>query len=401
MPERQERIMSKTKSRRGNHEGSIVKRADGRFQAAIMFEGKRRYYYNSKRSECVKWLTDIRSRIRRGMPVADCNMTLGEWIEHYIEIYCVGFVRSSTLQNYISYTQRHILPNKISAVKLSVLNTDHIQILMNSLQRSDGTGELSAHTQRNIWLFANEALGAAENTGLIFRNPAKGVKLRKGRKKVRPYLTDDEVQRLIDAAQGHPWQVGLIILAHGLRISEMLALRHSSIIDSYGVPCFDVQQAVKREIRPNPNPNEKKTVLRLSEPKTDSSIRKVPIMPSALHAIKAHMVQQKQQAEASYGCYNPDPFLVGSEALGTMISPELFRTWFRQIVKKAEVPPDITPHALRHYAARTMVRNGSPAAAALVLGHTSAQTTLNHYVRENLSEAAALMRRIDFMKSVY
>lgn len=94
-------------------------------------------------------------------------------------------------------------------------------------------------------LFLSGALNATENSGLIFRNPAKCVKLKKGEKKRRPYITDGDVRRLIIAAEGHPWQIGIIILVHGLRISEMLALRHSSIIEADGVLCFDVKHAVK------------------------------------------------------------------------------------------------------------------------------------------------------------
>ena len=390
--------MAKPKTRRGNHEGSIVKRADGRFQASIMYDGKRKYYYNTRRPECVKWLTDMRTRIRRGMPVSDSAMTLGEWTEHYIATYCVGFVRSSTLQNYISYFHRHIKPNKVSAIKLSALSSDHIQVFMNDLKRFDGAGELSAHTQRIIWLFLNGALNAAENSGLIFRNPAKGVKLKKSDKKERPYLTDDAVRRLILAAEGHPWQIGIIILAHGLRISEMLALRHSSIKEVDGVLCFDVKHAVKRELCQEGGHGNNKTILRLSDPKTRTSVRLVPIMPAAIDIVKKHIEYQKQQSNSAFGCYEADPFLVGSAALGKMISPDLFRKWFRQCVDAAGLSKDVTPHALRHYAARTMVRMGSPAAAARVLGHSSAQTTLNHYVTENLSEAAKAINEIVLFK---
>ena len=34
------------RSRRSNHEGSVVKRKDGRFQASVMVNGKRTYYYS-------------------------------------------------------------------------------------------------------------------------------------------------------------------------------------------------------------------------------------------------------------------------------------------------------------------------------------------------------------------
>ena len=388
--------MPNAHTRRGNHEGSIVKRSDGRFQASIMFEGKRVYYYNSKRTACTDWLTDMRTKIRRGIPVSDSTVTLGAWIEHYIETYCVGFVRPSTLANYRGYADKHILPDKIANIKISQLNTDQIQVFMNGLKRTDNAGELSAHTKRNIWLFLNGALGAAETSGLILRNPAKGVKLRKVTKAERPYLTDQDVTRLIETAAGHPWQLGIVILAHGLRISEMLALRQSSIVEIDGIKCFNVKQAVKREYINGSHRN--KTTVRLSEPKTSSSTRYVPIMQSALELVKSHINYQIEQASRSFGCYEPDPFLVGKEALGAMVSPDRFRSWFRQCVERAGLSPDITPHALRHYAARTMVRSCSPAAAAKVLGHASPTTTLTHYTHENLKEAAMAVQTIPLLK---
>ena len=163
--------MAKSFTRRGNHEGSIVKRADGRFQASIMFAKKRLYHYSMKRNDCIQWLTDMRTRIRRGMPVSDAAVTLGEWTAHYIETYCEGYVRSSTLQNYRSYLNQHILPSSISSEKLSSLNSDSIQVFLNDLHRKDGKGDLSAHMQRNVWLFLNGVLNAAENSGLIFHKP--------------------------------------------------------------------------------------------------------------------------------------------------------------------------------------------------------------------------------------
>ncbi len=387
-----------SKTRRGNHEGSIVKRADGRFQASIMYDSKRVYYYNIKHSECTKWLTDMRTRIRQGMPVLDPNITVGEWVEHYIATYCVGFVRTSTLQNYHSYFQRHIQPHNISKVKLANVNTDLVQTFMNDLQRTDRTGELSAHTQRNIWLFLSGAFTAAENSGLLFRNPAKNVKLKKGDKKERPYLTDDDVRRLIASAEGHPWQIGLIILAHGLRISEMLALRRSSVIIVNDIPCFDVKQAVKREFRSDNQQGINKTILQLSEPKTKSSVRLVPIAPSSVNIVRKHIEYLDEKANCSYGCFESDPFLVCAPMLGSMIAPDRFRKWFRECADKADLSNDVTPHALRHYAARTMVRFGSPSAAAKVLGHSSAQTTLNHYVSENIIEAAKAIEAIDCLR---
>ncbi len=139
--------------KRGNHEGSIAKRADGRNQASIMIGGKRRYWYSKKRADCVNRLTDMRTKLRHGMPITDTSTMVLEWCRHYIEQYCQGYVRPSTIYNYIGYVERHIAQSSLAGVKLSQLNTDHVQLFLNGLRRADGAGELASHTERNIWIF--------------------------------------------------------------------------------------------------------------------------------------------------------------------------------------------------------------------------------------------------------
>jgi len=112
--------------KRGNHEGSIAKRSDGRFQASLMVDGRRKYYYAKKRGDCVTWLTDMRTKLRQGMPVTDNGITVLEWCRHYIDQYCKGYVRPATLYNYLGYTEKHIAPSSLAGVKLAQLNTDHI-----------------------------------------------------------------------------------------------------------------------------------------------------------------------------------------------------------------------------------------------------------------------------------
>ena len=60
-------------SRRSNGEGSIVRRKDGRYQGSIMANGMRRYYYSSKRADCVNWLTEIRAKLKEGQPIMYAN----------------------------------------------------------------------------------------------------------------------------------------------------------------------------------------------------------------------------------------------------------------------------------------------------------------------------------------
>ena len=374
--------------RRSNHEGSMTQRKDGRWQASIMIDGNRYYFYSYQKEECINWLTEQRTKLMQNLPITK-DVTFVEWVQHYIEVRAKGFVRPATLANYICYCVKHIAPHSIAKVKLSKLTADHIQMFVNGLKRLDSGEALKAKTVRNIWQFISAALAYAVDCGLIWRNVAERVKLRKADTKKRPFLTDDDVRKLIQTAaeDGHPWKIGITALTLGLRISELLALRRSSIITQDGIPCLNITQALKREYNFEAKPGEPKTVLHLSRPKTDSSIRKVPITPSIMKELNRHLTFQEEQATQSYGLYEADPFIIGS-SLGNMTDPGSFRTYFSRIVEKAGLPKTVTPHALRHYAASSMIRHGaSPVGAARVLGHRQPNTTLNIYCDESLTGA--------------
>lgn len=377
------------RSRRGNHEGSIIKRTDGRYQASIMVDGKRKYYYSYKKSDCVNWLTEIRARLMQGRPITDAETILIVWLQHYMNAYCKGYVRPSTLANYICYTEKHIASHSIAQVKLNRLTTDHVQVFLNDLRRLDNGGALKSHTIKNIWLFLSSALTCAENCGLVWRNVAKGAKLKKPDAEKRPFLTDEDIRKLIRAAGNHPWALSIAILSsEGLRISELLALRHSSIIVEDGVLCFNITHALKREYNFDAKPGDPKTVLRLSEPKTAASIRKVPIVPAIVEKLDEHISAQKEQAKHSYGIYLDDPFLFGTAGRGDKVDPSTYRAFFAKVVEKAGLPKSVTPHAMRHRSASALIRQGSSVvAAARILGHSQSSTTLNVYSEESLAGA--------------
>ena len=378
------------RSRRSNHEGSVVKRKDGRFQASVMVNGKRTYYYSWKKSDCLDWLAGIRIKIMQNEPITD-DVTVCEWGQHYIDVYAEKFVRPSTLANYRYYLERHIASSMIANIKLSKLTADHVQMFVNGLRRLDNGQELKAHTVRNIWQFLSGMLERAVDNGLMTRNVAANTKLRKPDAKKRPILTEDDVQKLIHAADGHKWQIGIEILVEGLRISELLALRHSSIITEDGIRCLNITQALKRQYISHAAPGQPKTKLCLAEPKTDSSVRKIPVLPSIMERLEKHMKMQLDEASRSYGLYQKDPFIIGSD-LGEMIDQGTFRDFFIKVAEKAGLP-EVRPHDLRHFAASQMIRQGaSPVGAGRVLGDLP-QTTLNVYCQESVSgKLDALMK---------
>ena len=380
------------RTRRGNHEGSIILRNDGLYRAAIMFQGRKFYHYARQEKECKAWLLEQQLLFCRGQPVTDSDITLLEWLKHYIATYCEGYVRPATLANYRLYTDGHIAHSAIAGTAISKITCDHIQLFLNNVERIDGQGELSQKTIRNMYVYLKAALEQARICGLTHINAAEGVRLKKSETHKRPLLTKEQIKAVIQAADTNAFAVGIKIQATvGLRTSEVLALRQSSLVSVDGIHCLNVEYAVKRE----PITGTSKTRWILSEPKTSASKALVPIPESLYQEIIEVMKAQGEQAKKC-PVYIADPFICGDPDTGDMVSPDRYRAFWSKLRVQAGLPKDAVLHCLRHYAASSLIRSGaSPVATARILRHAQNSTTLNMYAHENLAGAYEAVQLLD------
>ena len=71
--------------RRGNGEGTIVKRADGRWAAAIIFDGyQRKWIYGKTRRDVSDRLRKIRGDIAEGRTVMNERLTMAEYLNRWL-----------------------------------------------------------------------------------------------------------------------------------------------------------------------------------------------------------------------------------------------------------------------------------------------------------------------------
>lgn len=390
---------NRKRSRRGNHEGSIVLRKDGLYQVSIMFNGIKKYSYSKDKRVCQTWLAEQQLRLSRNQPVTDNNITLLKWLQHYIDTYCEGYCRPATLANYRLYTDGHIARSSIADTPIYKLTCDHIQVFLNVVERLDGNGKLSQKTCRNLYIFLKAALEQARICGLTHINSAEGVRLKKGEPNKRPLLTDKQVEAVIKASGSHAFAIGLKIQATiGLRTSEVLALRHSSLVTIDGIAALNVEYAVKREPIKNSTAGSPMTHWVLSEPKTAASKALVPIPLSLYKEIQDSIKTQHEQAKKC-PVYIDDPFICGDPDTGDLVTPDRYRAFWTKLREQVGLPKDVVLHCLRHYAASTLIKNGaSPVATARILRHAQNSTTLNFYAHENLSgayEAVQLLEKSD------
>ncbi len=387
----------KRTKRRRNGEGSVTKRPDGRYQASRMFHGKRIYFYSWDEAECYHWLDELKVKEIQGMPITGGDVTLEEYALSYIQRYCKPYVKPATVKNYQGYNENYIADSNIGKMKISRIYADHVQDFVNELIE---TG-LSGKTIANIIAFLETVFSQAVRSRLIFYNPCEGVRLPKKKSKERPLISEEEFAILLESADTQTMRIAISVLGEGLRIGELLGLQWRDCLEVEGVPVLRVSKALKREYifdEKQEKAKGAKTDIRLSDTKTESSERFVPLLPSIISELEKLKTEQITIAGQFGVDFTDDFFIIGSVGSNGFkyITPDKFRTEFAKCVKKAGLPKEVTPHALRKYTASTLVRRGaSPVAVAKLLGHSSSNTTLTYYSRENLKGIFEAVKLLD------
>ena len=377
-------------SKKGNGEGTIVKRKDGKWQAAIWVtypsgERKRKYFYAKTRKECADWLTTMRNSIMLGRVTLDSNTRLIDWLHQWLKAYCIN-IRDSTRMNYMTYLE-HIQQHRIADIPLDKLTTNALQEFVLFLKENgklDGSGGLSAKTIRNIFQMLHKALKQAVGNQYIWSNPVDYVELPKIPKKEMRCLSYAEQESLLDACHGERWEIGMILLLFtGIRIGELLALRRDSLQIENGIDYLNIRKSLQR-VTDFSASGKAKTILRVSDPKTENSVRQVPLLPEVLSALQLHIARQEHAAAGSFGLYIDNPYFISNE-IGEAIDPTTFRTWFKEMVEKAGLSGKITPHTLRHTFASTSLKDGMDLKSiSTLLGHYSTDFTARTYVHTDL-----------------
>lgn len=380
-------------SKRGNGEGSIFHRKDGKWTAAVSVpqpngKSKRVFHYSKSRRKCATWLTEMLEKIRLGGISVNSDMLLTDWLRQWKNEYCIN-IKDSTRMNYETYIERHISCSEIGKKALNHLTTNDLQTYCKYLYESgrlDGKGGLNAKTVRNQFNMIHAALKQAVGNGLILNNPADFVVLPKTSKCKAIYLNIEEQKNLMDVSKDEYWNIGIrISLETGIRIGELLALRSSDIKSDKGIYYLDIKRSLQRVTDFNDiTKGKQKTILREGKTKTENSQRIIPISPKLKAAIDKSLIIQAEEAEKNHKQLIPDPFIIAN-GIGNHIDPSTYRNWFKKQVKNAGLDENITPHKLRHTFASTALRYGMDLKnISSLLGHYSTDFTARTYVHTDI-----------------
>lgn len=372
--------------RRRNGEGSVIQRKDGLFQVSLMVRGNRKFEYALTEKEAYDKLEAMREKARHDISLTSGDITVNELAISYIERYAKPYVRSSTLKNYQGYFNNYISNSRLGKMKVSRTAADDVQDFINDF----GCTGLSAKTVKNCIAFLNAVFSQAVRNRLIMYNPCDGVRLPKIKAKERPLISEEEYKILLSSAETQTMRTGIAVLGEGLRIGELLALQWKDLTEVDEVTVLNINKSLKREYLFDDTSEKKKgskTAITMSDTKTDSSVRQIPVIPSVLTELEKLKTEQKRLVGELGIQFSEDYFIISAinENGFKYVTPDKFRADFSKCVQRAGLSKEVTPHALRRYTSSTLIRHGAnPVAVAKLLGHSSSTTTLTYYSRENL-----------------
>lgn len=385
--------------KRANGEGTVFERSDrpGEFRAEFTFKnpdtGKvdTKKFNGKTRKEvlnCGKAWIEAR---QSGLVSSADKITLSEWIDRWLKDYAEPRVREKSYEKYEGCLRLHVKP-LMGAVKLAALREPDITRLFNDLLKSgayrvDDAGNhpgLSPVTVKNTRRYLCMCLDQAVKSGLLRRNVVKDTKPPKVEKQKIRALTKDQSRELLKHAREKGeivYMALLLALSTGMRRGELFALHWEDVDLEAGV--VTVNQSVTTAGG--------KVIW--TKPKTESSLRKIPLPPDVTAELKLFKAWQNEHRLAM-GDKWEETGLVVANIFGRLNNPNNFsREHFKPLLKKAGLPADVKFHDLRHTHATLLLQQGvNIKVVAERLGHANATMTMNVYfhVMPDMQEAAVV-----------
>ena len=350
---------------------NIYKRKDNRWEARYVKSkdeyGKPKYgyiYAKTYRDAKAKLMDMLTETAQEPTPVKNKSTTLfqnycNEWL-----IINRSRIKESTYVKYLSIAEKHIIP-QMGQMKLQDIDSMAIERFTRFMMEDMS---LAPKTVKDVLTVLKAILKYADRKSPNTLGTLEICNPKDPRKEMR-VLTKEEQQKLIDflLEDMDEYKFGAMLsLLTGLRVGEVCALRWENI--SFTEKTIKVVSTIQR-LR-NVNPDEGKTKLLLSSPKSDTSMRIIPMTESVENLCRR------------FKCENKEAFVLSGT--DRCIEP---RTMQYKLKKYAEScgMEDVHFHVLRHTFATRCVEVGFEIKSlSEILGHSSPKITLERYVHSSL-----------------
>lgn len=369
--------------RRPQGDGTIRKRSDGRWEARIIIghknDGSPMYKsaFAKTQKSALKELHHLIELYRDVDLTEECRMTLGEWLDKWLDEYMIFTIRESTLDSYRAMVKNQVKPF-IGGKQIASLTTADMQKFYNKIKKEGRVREHPIHGKtladsmvRGVHMMLHEALDTAVKERLIAKNPTNGTTVPKCNYPEKQILGDSQLDTFLEAIKGEEyWDAFFYVeVMTGLRRGEICGLKWQDI--NFEENKLQVKRSVSVK---------KGGGVSIGETKTETGVRCIQMPPSV-----ADVLQNRKQTAITEWVF---PNFMHPEQ---PISPATAYRKLKIILKHAGLPL-IRFHDLRHTFATHATHGGvDPKTLAGILGHTNASFTLDTYthVTNDMQKAAS------------
>ena len=367
----------------------LSQRPDGRYMARCQVAGKTILLYGWNLREVKKQLAEAIDEARRCfVPGFDgIGITLNEWFDEWYDKYKAPILKNG---GSASYKRKFInyYGIRIGAKSLKDIRQLHVQTAIADMIE---VGRSSKSIREATSILQN-CVEAAIANGLMSINPTVGVVIPKCMKVERRVLTVDEQELFIKHLERtKSWyeEMYKFMLLTGMRIGEVGGLQWEDV--DFTSRFIYVKRSLTYQYEDG------KKIMRLTSPKTENSVRKIPFFGETREVLEKQFEKVKRKREdLGKRWRQPEEYgnLVFLTSMGSPIGRYSIESDMRYVTQQINdmlktealysggIPKNferVHPHALRHtFATRCFEKGMTPRAVQEIMGHANYNTTVSY-----------------------
>ena len=350
-----------------------------RFRLYWVQDGRPKFRRVRGLAEARKTAQEVMTALAQDAPIGP--VTFGALVARYLEVGVSGWGDRYAEQR-LWASRCHVVPS-LGAIKIAELAPRHVSSMLDRLARSGYARTTISHvlrlvrdvvkwgTTQGFWAPGTDPLAGVR---LPANAPGAAVGLRRVPAEEIPTAT--QVRALVvQLTQEHPSHglMAELAAASGLRWGELIGLRVDDV-DPTGIV------SVTRQLR------ESNKAIVPAPPKTRAGVRRVAV--SVDLALRVRALAGEDPA--------PEALLFTSPRGQVWRRSSFNRRYLSPARDRIDWPTNATWHGLRHYAISSWLHVGmSPADAARMAGHSSAQVTLTIYAASDADWLDRVRKLID------
>lgn len=368
----------------------LSQRPDGRYMGRAQIEGHSITLYDRKLKDLKAKLAVAVDEAKRSnlLPGVDGkSVTLSEWFEEWFVKYKAPMLKDGGSPSY----KRKFLNyygTRIGSKPLADIRQIHVQTAIADMLKEGRT----SRSVREATGILQSCVEAAIANGLMFLNPVLGVMIPKCEKVERRVLTVEEQEIFLGylkATKSWYEEMYKFMLLTGMRIGEVGGLQWEDI--DFTSRFIYVKRSLTYQYEDG------KKIMRLTSPKTENSVRKIPFFGETREVLEKQFEKVKRKREdLGKRWRQPEEYgnLVFLTSMGSPIGRYSIESDMRYVTQQINdmlktealysggIPKNferVHPHALRHtFATRCFEKGMTPRAVQEIMGHANYNTTVSY-----------------------